>query len=234
MPTGIDNLPKRQGGNSFVKVQDDGEMCRIRFLTDGDAFVSDYFHRVMQGKQFKGWSLCQGSLGKDCEPCEDGDNAQLQFLAHVFEYEHYFVEAGQNRKKTRVGNRTYYVEEVNEARLMRYAAAHLASIRLRWERNGTLLDRDFEWIRSGAKGDTRPSYTLEPLEPTKLSKAIKEVSVDLTDLEEIALASSQKAAPKTRRLREDDDDDEAEVKTSRSRRAKVEEDDEDEDDDPPF
>lgn len=232
---GIDNLPEpRSGGRSqFVKVAQDGEYCRIRFLTEGDSIVSDYFHKIMQGKTFKGFTLCPSSVNKECDDCEEGESPQLQFLAHVFEYEHYYTEAGQNRKKTKVGNRTYYVEEVNEARLMRYAASHLDSIRLRWERNQTLLDRDFEWIRQGEKMDTR--YLLEPLDPTKLSKDIKALIEDLEDLEEIALGTLQSEKPKTRRVRadqEDDDDDEEEApKAKPKRRARAVAKDDDDDDD---
>ena len=231
MPKGIDNLPERTSGGrtSYVKVMDDGEFIRLRFLTDGDEVISDYFHRLMQGKKFKGFALCPSSVGKDCELCEEGDTPQLQFLAHVFEYEHYYNEAGQNRKKTKIGQRVYYVENVNETRLMRYAVAHMRSIKLRWERNGTLLDRDFEWIRSGKAGDTRPSYTLEPLDPTAIDPEIKDLIDDLPDLEEQALASLQGKKPAVRRVTSDDDEDEAP-----KRGRVVEPDDDNEEEEPPF
>lgn len=209
MPRGIDNVPERGTGSktNYIKLLEDGESCRIRFITEGDQIVSDYFHRVMKGKQFKGFTICKQSLDEDCEDCDDGDQAQLQFLAWVWEYDHFHTEDGQNRTKIKIGSRTFYKEEVNEVKLMRYAAAHLGSIKSKWERNQTITDRDFEWIRSGPKGDNRPSYTLEGDDPTKLSKAVKEAAADIEDLETFAKATA-KSTPKTVNVKEVEEDDE--------------------------
>jgi len=65
---------------------------------------------------------------------------------------------------------------------------------------GTLLDHDYEWIRQGAKGTTRPVYLLEPLEKAKLPKELADLYASLPDLEDVAFDRVEKPEPKKERV----------------------------------
>ncbi len=60
---------------------------------------------------------------------------------------------------------------------------------MRANKYGTLLDRDYEWIRSGEKGSKRPQYMLEPSDDGKepMPKELVTIATGLPDLEDVAL-----------------------------------------------
>ena len=184
-----------------VRLRDDGESCKLRFLTDADEFYYEWFHRVEVGGKYQGDKICvQSALGESCKLCEQGAKSSMLFLAWVYEYHHDYPEPGDRRVRViSEGSRTVYREEVNEARLLKASGMHKGSIKMRFERFGTLLDHDYEWIRQGVKGTTRPVYLLEPVEKTPLPKELADLCASLPDLEDVAFDRVEKA-PKRERV----------------------------------
>jgi len=186
-------------GIYHVRCLEDKESCRIRFLTDHEDLYWDWFHRKMENGAFAGMELCPRSLGQACAKCQIAKNAtddvikrantaSMQVLAWVYEYEHFYTEPKEDRKKVELGVATRYMKVVNEPRLWRYSGAHMKSLEPTITRKGTLTDRDYEWIRAGKKGDNKPQYTLEAFgEPAPLTDELKTLLLSLPDLEEVAI-----------------------------------------------
>jgi hypothetical protein len=184
------------GGSGIygLKLLEDQESCKIRFLTDHEDIYWDWFHRKMENGEFRGMKICPRSLGNACEDCQaakvgdDKRKASMQVLAWVFEFEHYYTEPKEDRKKVQLGAATRYMKVVNEPKLFRYAGAHMKAIEPTITRKGTLIDRDYEWIRAGKKGDNKPQYTLEQSgEPSDLTDELQTLALALPDLEDVAL-----------------------------------------------
>ena len=198
-PKGID-IPagNREGSIYHVRLHDHGESCTLRFLTDADEFYYERMHRFMVNGKYQGEKICvQSALEQPCSLCEQGDQSRFQFLAWVFERQHDYTEPGDGRKKVSLsGGRTVYRQETNESRLMRYSGMHIGSIKTRFERLGTLLDNEFEWIRSGERGTKRPIYTLDVLEKTPMPKELAEIASKLPDLEDVAFGRVDLAGAK--------------------------------------
>ena len=211
MPRGYSNYEqKRQeaadgGGGSgiyHIRCLEDGESCKIRYLTDHEDLYWDWFHRKTNDTGgFAGMKLCPRSTGNACVDCKlakdeslsdkerAGHRAQMQVLAWAYEYEHYYTEPKEDRKKVTLGRSLVrYMKTVNEARLWRYAGAHMKALEPTIQLRNTLLDRDYLWIRSGKKGDTKPQYTLESMsDESELPAELKKLVLSLPDLEEVAL-----------------------------------------------
>ncbi len=197
MPKGINNMPTGGGGGDYIRqigLKEDGESCQIRFLTDKDDIFFEWQHRKMEGGQFRGWQVCPSSaFDSPCDECSSGDDkkrAQLQFFAWVFEYTHDFTSDKEGRTPIKLGRRTLYREEVNEVKLMRYAGTHKSGLEFRADKYGNLIDRDYDWVRSGEKGSMKPQYILEPTDDGKkpLSKELVAIASDLPELEDVALS----------------------------------------------
>lgn len=202
MPTGGGG-----GGRPFipkVMLRDDGEFCRLRFLTEHDEIFWERFHRLMDGRNFRGFKVCLNSaLDQDCELCESDERSPTTlFLAWVYEFSHFYPPTSEAKtalkkmrerdkdtviKKTKVGDNSFFEVEVNEVMLMQYSTFFRGPIKARAKHHGTLLDRPFEWIRSGERGTQQPSYVLEALDEEKMSKEVKELMASLPDLEDVAL-----------------------------------------------
>ncbi len=196
MPKGIGNMPTGGGGGDYIRqigLKDDGESCTLRFLTDKDDIFFEWQHRKMEMGQFRGWQVCPKAFEQECDDCNSGDQkrrAQLQFFAWAWEYTHDYTVDKEGRTPVKLGRRTLYREDINEVRLMRYAGAHKAAIEYRSDKFGTLIDRDYEWVRSGEKGSMKPQYILEPVDEGKkaISKELAAIAADLPDLEDVALS----------------------------------------------
>jgi len=194
MPRGTDSHQKdeeeRAASRSnvwHIKLKDDGESCRLRFLTEYDDLFWSYFHRLMQAGSFAGLALCvQAEYGEPCEYCAQGNKATKQFLAWAYEIHHDFTVPTKDAEQVKVGMATRYRLQVNKPRVFRYATTHMAGLKLRIERYGTLLDRDYDWSRIGPAGSMRPSYVLEPFDPSPASKEILDLIPGLMDLEDVA------------------------------------------------
>ena len=191
-PRGFDNVPER-GSSSFIptiRLRDNGESCRLRFLTDYDDFFWERFHRRMKGREFQGFFVCENSaFNKPCAACSAGDKSIVLIHAWVYESVHDYTEPQEDTKAIKEGRRTVYRKTVNEPKLFRISVAHKGSIGLRIEKVGTLLEHDFDWVRSGKRGDVNTSYTLDFGE--KLSEEDKEemvkIAASLPSLEDAVL-----------------------------------------------
>ena len=202
MPKGIGDIPDPVGGGGGdfirrVKLADDKESCRIRFITDGDEVFWDFFHRLMKKGSFAGFQICVNeALGQVCDICDEGGDPakkSKQIFLWVWEIEHDYIEEPKSGdyEEVKVGRRTVYRADVNEVRLMQYSTAHKSGINRQFDRLGTLLDHDFEWVRDGERGTTRPTYMLEALEKCKPPKGMDEAAEGLPDLEDVALGKVQ-------------------------------------------
>jgi hypothetical protein len=236
MPRGIEgDIPSGGSGTGskwirHVRLRDDGDFSRLWFLTECNEMFWERFHNI-DNPEDKGprWLsiLCVNSaFGQACDLCEK-DQSRTEFLGWCYELEHYYSDKPPKIETERVkmAGSTYYVQEVNEPRLMRYSIMHRGPIKTRFDRHGSICDRPFDWIRSGEKGSKRPTYALEPLDKEKLPKDLRDLIDELPDLEDIAM-------DKTRRLDGKPNDDEDKEETSRGRRyatRTVDEDDDDED-----
>ncbi len=203
MPTGGSG----GGGRPFipkVMLRDDGEFCRFRFLTEHDEIFWERFHKLGQGSDFRGYTVCLNSaLDQDCECCEKDEKPPTTlFLAWVYEFSHFYPPTSEAKtalkkmkerdkdisiKKTKIGSALFFEVEVNEPMLMQYSTFFRGPIKTRAEHHGTLLDRPFEWIRNGERGEQQLSYVLEGLDKEKMPKELKELMASLPDLEDVAL-----------------------------------------------
>ncbi len=203
MPTGGSG----GGGRPFipkVMLRDDGEFCRFRFLTEHDEIFWERFHKLGQGSDFRGYMVCLNSaLDQDCERCEKDEKPPTTlFLAWVYEFSHFYPPTSEAKtalkkmkernkdtsiKKTKIGSTPFFEVEVNEPMLMQYSTFFRGPIKTRAEHHGTLLDRPFEWIRNGERGEQQLSYVLEGLDKEKMPKELKELMASLPDLEDVAL-----------------------------------------------
>lgn len=183
------------GGIYHIRCVEDGESCRMRFLTDHEDLFWGWFHRKLDATGgFAGMKLCPRELGNACEDCiaarggEERRKASMNFLAWAFEYEHYYTKPVEGAKEITVGRATRYVKPVNEVRLWRYATAHMKALDPIITRKGTLIDRDYEWIRAGPKGDKKPQYSVEAVgDPSPFPANVAALVANLPDLEEVAL-----------------------------------------------
>ena len=250
MARGLGNLPEGGGSGSGLRhlwLKDDGETARIRFLTDGDEIYWDWFHRIEERGQYRGERICvRSALDEPCNYCDEEVKSIFQWIAWVYvEYVDY-ASPGQGRKPVTIGRTKMYREHMNEARLLRLAGAHANSVKMRFEKLGTLLDHEFDWTRSGPKGTNRPQYTLDPVEKCKMPKELRELLAELDDLEDIAFDRVKKIEKSDRkrtvepsrpskRPRDEDEDDEdpfgAQAK-KKPARVEPEEDDENEEETP--
>lgn len=202
MPRGLSNIPKAPTGDkgdaktgNYIRnnrLSDDGEFCKIRFLTDVDEMFFEWMHPIhvtIKGKKwFRGFKACPASaFNQACDDCDNQADSSLRFTGWVWEYNHTYTEDSDDRTAVKEGKRTVYREDVSAVRLFAYANFHKAALEMRANKYGTLLDRDYEWIRSGEKGTNRPQYMLEPSDEgkTPMPKELAAIVEQLPDLEDV-------------------------------------------------
>lgn len=197
MGRGLFNVPKsRRGGGDYIRsvyLRDEGDSCRIRFLTEADDIFWAYFHQVIRGGRFAGWKICLAEeAAQTCDLCDAGDTPKLQFLAWAYEIDHFYTAKPERLESepVRVGRSTLYRVAVSEPRLMRYAASHLdtSGIGVQAERRGTLLGRTYEWVRRGMGLDT--TYNLTASEEQNDPIDFPDVS-SLPNLEDVAFGRTE-------------------------------------------
>jgi hypothetical protein len=183
------------GGIYHIRCLEDGESCRLRFLTDHEDLFWGWFHRKTDASgNFAGMKMCPRELGTACEDCiaakggEERRKASMNFLAWAYEYEHYYTKPVEGAREVKIGLVTRYVKPVNEIRLWRYASAHMKALEPIITRKGTITDRDYEWLRAGKSGDKKPQYSVEQVgEVEPLPPEVAKLVANLPGLEEVAL-----------------------------------------------
>ena len=208
MVRGLSNAPQPKQAADWIPalvLKDDGESSRIRFLTDEDEFFLEYQHWVDR-KDIKGFYPClQTSLDQPCELCESDDErtrkARNFFFAWVYEYYHDYTEKGQNRRPVKEGKITLYREDINSVKLLRLPSGHKESIVMRAKKFGTLLDRDYDWTRSGERGDTSTQYILDASDEGKkpMPKEFVALAAKLPDFEDVAMGRVTSLKPQEKK-----------------------------------
>lgn len=189
-------LEKGSGGGTWIKYIPKNGSKTVRFLREPEHWVNylEHFDQVAR-RSFP----CNGEA--DCPGCKGGERKSSRYLADAIEIE-------DSR------------EQVIALQLPKDLANRLV---VRYERNGTLLDRDFELTRSGEGLDT--VYDVDALAPRKRNIA-KYTPLDLEQVLEDAYNDVFGA---------EDDEDEVDIapvikKRAKSKAAAVIEDDDDDDD----
>ena len=222
MARGILLVPASEGWSGEdrirrIRLKEDKESCRIRFLTEHDDVFFARFHPNDDPPLF-GEVCVKEEFGRACDSCDKGKTTRMLWFAWVYEYTHDYIdkddipeEANYETLKFGSGRKSYRVE-INEVGLMCYAAGHKDSIAHFADKHNTLLDRDYEWSRSGKAGDKETSYLLEPDDKEKMSSELNNIMIDLPDLEKIAAGEvdsfssddEEEEAPKRRKKVEKD------------------------------
>ncbi|KKM00027.1 hypothetical protein LCGC14_1808570 [marine sediment metagenome] len=243
-----------------IKLGENKESCVFRILTERPDFIHEEFHRKFSGKDFKGYDLCDTMLGKKCRLCNDDDDrvsrTGTQFFGWVYERYHDYVDEDSipswvdedSIEELQIGKRTVFRAQVNEPKILKYAYTHFNPFQEQWDEEDTLTDRDFKWTRTGEPSDMKTSYSLRGGTVAKLSGELLDLSIDLPDLEQVALGvitsidgdeeEDEKPAPKTRKAKkakrsapepEDEDEDEGGVTDPFENESKLDAEDDDDD-----
>jgi hypothetical protein len=188
-----------------VRLTGPGETARMRVLTEGDGFLSAWYHRVQDvlasGATVWRRRLCPQEIGSRCATCEEYvaatpedrkhlPNRSRQFLAWAFVRFIDYPEAPASDKiETQLVKNDQGVvvnrQTVDSVRLIAMSVSHLDPFVFRFDRNKTLLDRDFEMVRQGARGIQKPTYLLEPLDPSPMTAELKDIMAGLPSLEDV-------------------------------------------------
>lgn len=218
MPRGLkdilDDLRKRtfQRSDVYLAIQDK-EAARIRILDEADLIESAYFHRVPRrtpsGKTFTDEVIC---LEDDtCEYCMSNDPA-LQGLKTRLFVNVWVFEIRKPSGQTIVDASSYDTEQIGATKILRFGVGwqnYLVTMFANfYTLNGTLCDRDFWWVRTGARLDT--TFQLVPLEPSQTPAEVTEAKSQVKPIVEYVeslreavrskpQAQPQEEAPKERR-----------------------------------
>lgn len=187
----------------------DGDTATVRFLDEPENWVL-YKEHFVQGK---GFVPC---LGEDdgCEPCEEGNNASERGLVNV-----YVLEVERQERKVKGKKYEAKIEEPKKVMLLKMSNGLRASIIVRYERRGTVMDREVSITRDGESTDTE--YVLDWADSKSAApKGISKDKIDIPDfLQEIVDAyykdskpttSKSKSKNKAKKRERDDEDDELE------------------------
>jgi len=166
----------------------DSEIARIRFITDGDDFYTDSFHSVPRktpsGKDFSEDVLCTAQE-RECSFCESLEEALCKTKIKIFTwvYVYYILHRSEVENSSifeRAGLK-FFKQDINDFKIIKtgegwggYIANKFISY---FNKYGTLLDRDYEWIRQGASLNT--TYELLPEDPLKVAASITKAAASL-------------------------------------------------------
>ena len=203
MARGVVNIPSSEGGSwedrefvRSIRLKEDKESCRVRFLTEDDDVFFAAFHDSKVPPIF-GDVCVKEEFNRECSRCDKNEGIKTRWLAWVYEYIHDYVSKGgipddvEDYETIELGSgRKIYRVEVNDVGLMCYARGHKGSIVHFSEKYGTLLDRDYEWSRNGKSGDMETTYMLEPEDKGKMPVELKKLMSEVTDLEKVALGDN--------------------------------------------
>jgi hypothetical protein len=140
---------------------------------------------------------CKLQDGQPCEHCANGVSSSPLFFLWAYVYE--IMHRQQNPKlasnpdaekweRLVVKDMSYFKEVVNGPMVFRTGPGKDQKYRNMLinfaDEYGTLCDRDYKWIRTGATKDTT-DYSLLPKDPKKITKEVATVKKDLLDLGDV-------------------------------------------------
>lgn len=232
----------------FLFLRENGERARIRFLTDTEQFFQGMFHRpYIDGKMYDP-IVCPEQddnpptiegMGEACNLCgPDRSNPSYKYFAWVYVY--HILHPNQNPrlekdsnapkwKTIKLGQATFYKQEINKVKMLLFGQTIFDDLLALGvdeedeEAEGSLLKRDYSFVRNGARKDPKTTYTFVPAtKETALTDAVTAAIDKLGSLEEAALVGT--VAHYTEG--EASDDKEAEEIESADEEAEVEEEEE--------
>jgi hypothetical protein len=168
----------------------DGARAHLRFLTEHDDVYWGEFHAVRKTlgrERYLAWHVCERETGR-CWLCECEYRRQKQLLLWAFVYRqlcpHRHWSQGWGEIFAPDGERLFG-QTVNDVRLFRCPLAHGEDLVAARHRYHTLLDRDYEWVRHGRRGDRGTTYSLRPLgDPGALPLELAALSLELPSLDD--------------------------------------------------
>lgn len=177
-----------------VSLADDKERVKLRFLTDADDMLYGTFHRVKATGEKGGQFIDMVPCLPGCEECKKSEPAQKQKLIFLWAWVYNVLHKNRYGKGSEdwpekiVGRSTFYNEKVNGVRLFRFSAFYRGDIDLAFDEANTIVDRDYDWVRSGVKGTTKPSYSLKQSgTPSELPENMLRWIDALPSLENVAM-----------------------------------------------
>jgi len=181
----------QMGGSDIPEVflRDDGEVAVFRILTDDplDCDMHNMYDSAVGGRPE--WKLCQRP-----DPCEHCDkeiprSRMFYFWVWLQRILHPTPAEDGSWEPMKIGNRTYYVEEVNYPHIFKRTFgrgnANWNAFKSIYDNFGTWKDRPFTWRRNGQRKNINTTYALTGLDKEPLSKEIAEMAGKLPSLESI-------------------------------------------------
>lgn len=173
-----DDTKKQEQGQKYQRnlyLKNDGDMARIRFLTESEDIEPVFVHQIeysSNGRKMYSERSCTGR-NNGCKYCADGLKVTNKWNAWVYVYETYSMvpSKGSEAMQSPDGKTTAYITKVNQVMLLRngrgkddYIITKLKNLRQKY---GTLLDRDYDYSMN--KTANGRSYDFLPNEPTQFS-----------------------------------------------------------------
>ena len=187
-----------KGGTSRYIFIRDTESYLFRFMMDGDEIISGYFHRVPMVRGDRSWYQEVPCEGDDCTYCmstdEEVSKRTYRFLVWVWVYSVDHEEPDEDAvwEPIEKEDGTFYREEVTAPRILKQGYFFSKLITAIYGKYGTLLDRDYECVRSGQ--GLKTTYSIFPEDKKAMTKKIKDAVKKLDDLEDIIFGSSDSDA----------------------------------------
>lgn len=179
----INKLKKslKKGGSAFIRRVPKDDSLIVRFLTEPDEWYGFYQHYETRGKQFFSYPC----MADDCHGCAVEADKSFRYLSSVV--------------------------DVTEGRVvpLELPKTLANSLMVKYDKFGTLTDRDYDLTRAGDGFDT--TYDATPEAPTKVNLKRYEA----LDLEEVLMEAWEQVFADDDG---DDDDDEDERAARRSSR----------------
>lgn len=160
--------------NRNLFLQEDGERATVRFLVDLEDFVHGFFHRpfasgraVVEPTVCTSWQLAEGLIEEPvpCGWCERKDRPRQTFFTWVYVRGIFHVKQSQGREpwtRVKVGNLVLFQQQVAARRLFVGGQQLFNVLKGLHQEYQTLTDRDYIYVRSGARGAQNVSYSFIP------------------------------------------------------------------------
>lgn len=239
MPRGYQDLETeaakigKGGGGKYIRhvaLKQDKESITFRFLTEHDDIWFDKFHRFQaerDGKTFWTTEVCSKTFGVACRFCAKEEWPRMEILAWVFAFyqdhpKRTDAPGSDDWEKVKVGaTGVRFRETLNKPLLFRYSATHRGPISTLVEDEGSIINANVEWVRTGEPRDTRVSYNirLSDYDSSELDDTIANWAATLPELEDVAMNRTRRYDGKT-------DDEDSEERADRTTRVVTDEDDE--------